>query len=814
MSVLKCKMCGGELTVEEGASVAVCEYCGSKQTVPKADDEKKVNLFNRANRLRMACEFDKAAAIYEQIIAEFPEEAEAYWGLCLSNYGIEYVDDPATAKKIPTCHRASFEKMRKDENYELALENADTLSRVVYEEQAKEIDRIMGDILKVSRDEEPYDIFICYKESDSSGNRTPDSVLAQDIYDALTAKNYRVFFSRISLEDKLGTQYEPYIFSALNSAKMMLVIGTDYEYMNAVWVKNEWSRFIKLMEKDKTKILIPCYKDMDPYDMPDELKSYQSQDCGKLGFMQDLLRGIDKLTGRGQNGAAGKDGKDQSRVAVQQVSGGPNVTALLDRGNMALEDGKFADAKTYFDQVLSMDARCAEAYLGMFMAEIGVKNTSVAAEKFIAGDYLNNRNWQRAKQFAKGTLSEELSSWEIKRETRLKEEAEQKRKLAEEEQRKRKEEQRKRKEEEETFAREKAQFIEQYTNGTLVYPPTIGDDANKLTAELAALKKEVEKLEEAVRLCEDESASAAECGLLKETEEKLADRKRYRSSLGIFKGKERKEVQEEINRLKHKADEYRKVIQEKELRVAEAKERSKTARKKADSVQQEIKKKAGRFIYEQAKKYGIQKLQAEYSQPGDTMFFGIYEQDNNTANGKEDIEWTVLAKEGEKRLLISKYALETRPYNTQCYDVTWENCTLRTWLNTEFYTAAFSAEEQKLILETTVTADKNPRYGTDPGNSTKDKVFLLSIPEVEKYFANDEDRRCAPTAYAKAQGVWLQTNMKTAGGEDACQWWLRSPGDDRRNADVSYGGSVYETGFYAVLDMICVRPALWIDLKS
>lgn len=247
MSVLKCKMCGGDLIAQQTDTVVECEYCGSRQTVVDPSNEKKVNLANRANRLRCNCEFDKSATIYEQIIAEFPEEADAYWGLCLCNYGIEYVDDPATAKKIPTCHRASFEKLRKDENYELAIENADALQRVVFEDQAKEIDGIMESILELSRKESPYDIFICYKETDNAGNRTPDSVLAQDIYEALTDKNYKVFFSRITLEDKLGLQYEPYIFSALNSAKIMLVIGTDYEYMNAVWVKNEWSRYLKII---------------------------------------------------------------------------------------------------------------------------------------------------------------------------------------------------------------------------------------------------------------------------------------------------------------------------------------------------------------------------------------------------------------------------------------------------------------------------------------------------------------------------------------------------------------------------------------
>lgn len=108
MSVFKCKMCGGDIDLTEGSSVAVCEYCGTKQTVPTADNEKKMTLFARANRLRSACEFDKAASVYESIVADFPEEAEAYWGLVLCRYGIEYVDDPATGRKVPTCHLTLF----------------------------------------------------------------------------------------------------------------------------------------------------------------------------------------------------------------------------------------------------------------------------------------------------------------------------------------------------------------------------------------------------------------------------------------------------------------------------------------------------------------------------------------------------------------------------------------------------------------------------------------------------------------------------------------------------------------------------------
>ena len=211
MAVIKCKMCGGDLVIEPGSTVAECEYCGSRQTVPSADNEKKLALFARANRLRAACEFDKAAGIYEAIVADFPEEAESYWGLVLCKYGIEYVDDPATGKKIPTCHRSSFDSVMDDSNFEQAMENADEVALRVYRQEAEQIEGIRKGILEVSSSEKPYDIFICDKETDTNGDRTVDSLLAQDIYDALTSKGYRVFFSRITLEDKLGQEYEPYI---------------------------------------------------------------------------------------------------------------------------------------------------------------------------------------------------------------------------------------------------------------------------------------------------------------------------------------------------------------------------------------------------------------------------------------------------------------------------------------------------------------------------------------------------------------------------------------------------------------------------
>ena len=359
MAVLSCKMCGGELVLTPGEKTARCAYCDTLQTIPEADNEKKLTLFSRANRLRMNCEFDKAAGIYENLAAEFPQEAEAYWGLVLCKFGIEYVDDPATGKKIPTCHRSSFDSVMEDEDLEQALENADAVSRRLYREEAKQIEELRKGILEVSGKEAPYDIFICYKETDENGQRTLDSVLAQDIYDALTDKGYRVFFSRITLEDKLGQEYEPYIFAALNSAKIMLAVGTDYEYYNAVWVKNEWSRYLKLMAKDKEKYLIPCYKNLDAYDMPKEFAKLQAQDLGKLGAMQDLTRGVEKLLG-GTRSTASAEAAVNAAVSPLEV--------MLKRGFMALEDNDWKLADGFFEEALNQNPECGRAYMGKFLA--------------------------------------------------------------------------------------------------------------------------------------------------------------------------------------------------------------------------------------------------------------------------------------------------------------------------------------------------------------------------------------------------------------------------------------------------------------
>ena len=142
MAIFKCKMCGGTIEFEQGSTVGTCEYCGTKQTLPKLDDDKKANLYDRANHFRRSNDFDKAMAIYEQILSEDNTDAESYWSLVLCRYGIEYVEDPSTHKRIPTVNRAQYTSVFADEDYRSALRYADGYQKEIYEQEAKAIDEI------------------------------------------------------------------------------------------------------------------------------------------------------------------------------------------------------------------------------------------------------------------------------------------------------------------------------------------------------------------------------------------------------------------------------------------------------------------------------------------------------------------------------------------------------------------------------------------------------------------------------------------------------------------------------------------------
>ena len=184
---------------------------------------------------------------------------------------------------------------------------------------------------------------------------------------------------------------------------------------------------------------------------------------------------------------------------------------------------------------------------------------------------------------------------------------------------------------------------------------------------------------------------------------------------------------------------------------------------------------------------------------GDTVDFGDY-------HGA--VEWLVLDKQDGKVLLISKYCLDAKPYNEKYEPVTWETCTLRQWLNGDFINETFSGAEKTLICDTYLQNPDNPKWGADGGNDTTDKVFLLSIDEAEKYFANDEARKAKATDYAKVHEIYVSIV-----DDGISRWLLRLPGRNSKSATFVYNdGSINDNGSSVNSSDYGVRPAMWVNI--
>lgn len=289
-----CRKCGGELIPRTDGQSGQCEYCGSIQPLPKVDSK----LYNEAVRLRQEQKFERAAVLFHECIEQNPTDAEAYWNIVLCKFAIEYVDEGD--KKIPINHGISYSSIMDDPDYRFALKYADPESRKAYEEEAAVIQKMQQAIIERSAGGEKFDVFISYKETGEDGRRTVDSVIAQDIYTQLTDMGYKVFLSRVTLRDKAGPEFEPVIYGALLTARLMILVGTREQHMSSLWVAKEWKRYLELMEKEPdSRSMLVVTRGMRKKDFPDELlfMSNIMEADEKNYFLQDLGMGVRRLLG-------------------------------------------------------------------------------------------------------------------------------------------------------------------------------------------------------------------------------------------------------------------------------------------------------------------------------------------------------------------------------------------------------------------------------------------------------------------------------------------------------------------------------------
>ena len=384
MGGLKCKMCGSKLDIGDSITVCKCEKCGTSQTVPDIEDDKELKLFERAGRLRFNCDFDKAAGIYNTITDSYTEEAEGYWGLILCKYGIEYADN-ASGKKVPVCHRISYDSVMDDEDFELVMENSDSESRAIFREEAKIIEENRKKYIQIAESEQPYDIYISYRAKDDNGDKTAVSEIAGHLYNKLTSARYRVFLSEAALKGKKQSDCEPYIYSALNSANVMLALGTSYDDYNNVWVKNEWNRYLEIAEKNKNKCLIPCYKDVDEYDIPKEFAGLKVCQLGNDDTFNNIMAEIANVVKQESvNQPAPKPEKAEPAEEIEleeiEIIEPVDINKLLDEGFSAISDKNWKKANKLFFHVLDEEPDNSKAYWGQLLVQQECTNAREMAD--------------------------------------------------------------------------------------------------------------------------------------------------------------------------------------------------------------------------------------------------------------------------------------------------------------------------------------------------------------------------------------------------------------------------------------------------
>jgi len=680
-------MCGGDLDVSQKDSIAICPYCDTKQTLPRLDDDRRANLYDRANHFRRNNEYDKAAGLYEAILSEDPTDAEAYWSLVLCRYGVEYVEDPRGKGRIPTCNRTLYASVTVDADYLSALEHADSNQKTIYEQEAKTLDSIQRSILEVSAKEEPFDIFICYKQSDTAGNRTSDSVLAQDIYTGLFEAGYRVFFAGITLEPLLGSEYEAHIFAALQSAKAMVVVGTNKDNLDAVWVKNEWSRYLALIKEGAKKTLIVAYGDMSPYDLPEALAPLQAQDMGKIGAMQDLLRGMKKVIGDTTSAQASLSA-DPNAVA-------PGAESLYQRALIYLEDKDFDRAGIYFDKALDVNPKYAPAYVGLLMVELKITQEEDLTTR--SAPLAGSNNYDKALRFADEGLKAKLEGVNQAILDRLEAERRAQEETQREVQRKAEEAARRQQEETERKWRKIKQLEDELNDasagsGGAAYAVGIQNQSTALKQEMTQLVEE-------------------------------------RKTLGVFALEEKRQINARLDALR----------------------------------------------YQEAELLGPRSHSLKSAQ----------------------CRWHALTLDEEQglALLLTEDCVAQMPYHAYQEAPTWEACSLRHWLNTEFL-AALPAEIQSRIHATQLVNSGNKDFGVADSRMTTDKVFCLSADEARQYLPKAESR------------------IATYLGEKV-SWWLRSPGEYQNlTAIVAMYGIVFSSGVASNGSKYTagVRPAMWVKI--
>ena len=765
------------------------------------DDGARVNAFKRAEQNRRNGDFDEAARLYRKILDQDLTDAEAYWSLLECRYGVQYVKDPGNGEIKFTVSRMRYASILEDEDYKSAMENATDEQREVYENTAAAIAATQKEFLRIAQNEKPFDVFICYKEADADGHRTEDSVLAGKIYAELTSLGYRVFYSRETLREYPGEKFEPHIFAALYSAKLMLLVATSSEYVESTWVRNEWKRYLDQVDREgqlgQGKVLLPVTWKMSPKKLPQALGQLEAIELERHDAMSRLMRYV--------------------RARIPKKEAGPNpernsdsiAERLMDRAFREIRDRRWETADQCCEDALNRDFEAARAHLGKLLVEYKARDLNELST--YAESIAENIHFKRVMQYADEPLRAKLQACERSIQKNI-------RQAELEEQRRKEEEQRR-------FWQEAYELAERKRIEEEKRKQAAEAEQRRIAAEAQKKREaELEKQRKKVRARIDNNIVIFVSMVLGVPLILLG----FKGSVNDAKGflmlatiSGAVGLALTICCFGQTIGTARTLVMVARIPLAVAlvcvfgfgsltaiNSRPEDAK---GLLSTEVEQKIQLVDDKLAEFFGIETDAApeDFSaldtrlNVGDTIAFGCYEQDNNTSNGAEPIEWLVLDRDGDRALLLSQQVLDAQPFCESSAEAEWNTSDVRAWLNDAFLNAAFSAEAQEKLEE---------MYAGDDAVGT-DRVFLLSSADEGRYFQSDEARIAFPTTYALAQGAPVDAENSEGG----CQWWLRTvmEGDARGVACIAPSGSdammlLWEGGS----PKSGVRPAIWVRLAQ
>lgn len=297
-----CTCCGTLLEFAEDTDLRECSACGTVNARPRSTGDALVTL-QRAIEQRRACDFHNAELSYQQVLLFRPDEHEALWGRLLCHYGVEYVEDPATRRRMPTVRTVRPKPIQEQADFVKACEFAPEAVREQYRQAAAYIDDAQAEIRQKARTCQPYDVFLCHKTTrPGSHDYTQDFHRATQLYHFLKDQGMRVFFAPECLQSAAGSNYEAGIYHALQTARVMLLVCSQTDYLTSAWVRSEWTRFLDLMDEDPTRQIVPLlYDHFSPSALPPQFifRRIQGLDMTDINAPQTLVNLVAGAMGTG-----------------------------------------------------------------------------------------------------------------------------------------------------------------------------------------------------------------------------------------------------------------------------------------------------------------------------------------------------------------------------------------------------------------------------------------------------------------------------------------------------------------------------------